>query len=376
MRAYLLMMAVSAAVTFFGTLAVLKLAHRYKIYPQIRARDVHTKPTPRLGGLAMFGGFLVTITVAGALGWFKSVYAEPIHIIAIVLAAFLITLIGFLDDLYDLDWSLKLAGQFLVAGILAWQGVQIISLPIAGLTIGSFGISFLATVFLAVLIMNAVNFIDGLDGLVAGVVLIGTTVFFAYSYLLAVETSPTNYFNLASLLSAIVIGMCVGFLPLNWHRAKIFMGDSGAMLLGLLMATSALTVTGQIDPYSISRGEIIPAFIPLILPLAILVLPLLDFALAVIRRLRAGKSPFAADRDHLHHRLQDFGHSHLGSVFVFYLWTALISLSCLAFFFFDIGVVSLFTSLGLAGCLIFTLWPSLKRRLRANGKSNRKEPVV
>jgi UDP-GlcNAc:undecaprenyl-phosphate GlcNAc-1-phosphate transferase len=146
------------------------------------------------------------------------------------------------------------------------------------------------------------------------------------------------------------------------------MGDSGAMLLGLLMATSALTVTGQIDPYSISRGEIIPAFIPLILPLAILVLPLLDFALAVIRRLRAGKSPFAADRDHLHHRLQDFGHSHLGSVFVFYLWTALISLSCLAFFFFDIGIVSLFTSLGLAGCLIFTLWPSLKRRLRASRK--------
>jgi UDP-GlcNAc:undecaprenyl-phosphate GlcNAc-1-phosphate transferase len=376
MRAYLLMMAISATVTFLGTLAVLKLSHRYKIYPQIRARDVHTKPTPRLGGIAMFAGFLVTITVAGALGWFKSVYAEPIHIIAIVLAAFLITLIGFLDDLYDLDWSLKLAGQFLVAGILAWQGVQIVSLPIAGLTIGSFGISFLATVFLAVLIMNAVNFIDGLDGLVAGVVLIGTTVFFAYSYLLAMETSPTNYFNLASLLSAIVIGMCVGFLPLNWHRAKIFMGDSGAMLLGLLMATSALTVTGQIDPYSVSRGEIIPAFIPLILPLAILVLPLLDFALAVIRRLRAGKSPFAADRDHLHHRLQDFGHSHLGSVFVFYLWTALISLSCLSFFFFDIGAVSLFTSLGLAGCLLFTLWPSLRRRLRARRKSTRKEPVV
>jgi len=376
MRAYLLMMAISATVTFLGTIAVLKLAHRYKIYPQIRARDVHTKPTPRLGGIAMFAGFLVTITVAGALGWFRSVYAEPIHIIAIVLAAFLITLIGFLDDLYDLDWSLKLAGQFLVAGILAWQGVQIVSLPIAGLTIGSFGISFLATVFLAVLIMNAVNFIDGLDGLVAGVVLIGTTVFFAYSYLLAMETSPTNYFNLASLLSAIVIGMCVGFLPLNWHRAKIFMGDSGAMLLGLLMATSALTVTGQIDPYSVSRGEIIPAFIPLILPLAILVLPLLDFALAVIRRLRAGKSPFAADRDHLHHRLQDFGHSHLGSVFVFYLWTALISLSCLSFFFFDIGAVSLFTSLGLAGCLLFTLWPSLRRRLRARRKSTRKEPVV
>lgn len=376
MRAYLLMMAISATVTFFGTLAVLKLSHRYKIYPAIRTRDVHTKPTPRLGGIAMFAGFLVTVVIAGSLGWFKSVYADPIHIFAIVLAAFLITVIGFLDDLYDLDWSLKLAGQFLVAGILAWQGVQIISLPIAGLTIGSFGISFLATVFLTVLIMNAVNFIDGLDGLVAGVVLIGTTVFFAYSYLLAMETSPTNYFNLASLLSAIVIGMCVGFLPLNWHRAKIFMGDSGAMLLGLLMATSALTVTGQIDPYSVSRGEIIPAFIPLILPLAILVLPLLDFSLAVVRRLRAGKSPFAADREHIHHRLQDFGHSHLGSVLVFYVWTALISITCLLYFFWPNWAVWIFLNLGLVAALTFTLWPSLQRRFRSKAKSNRKESNV
>jgi UDP-GlcNAc:undecaprenyl-phosphate GlcNAc-1-phosphate transferase len=371
-RAYLLMMLISAVVTFFGTFSVLKLAHKYKIYPAIRSRDVHTRPTPRLGGVAMFGGFLVTVVIAGFLGWFKSVYAEPVHIIAIVAAAFLITLIGFLDDLYDLDWSLKLAGQFLVAGILAWQGVQIVSLPIAGLTIGSFGISFIATVFLAVLVMNAVNFIDGLDGLVAGVVFIGTAVFFAYSYLLAQQTSPTNYFNLASLLSAIVLGMCIGFLPYNWHRAKIFMGDSGAMLLGLLMATSALTVTGQIDPQIISRGELIPAFIPLILPLAILILPLLDFSLAVIRRLRAGKSPFAADREHIHHRLQDFGHSHLGSVLVFYVWTALISLTCLFFFFWPNWAVWLFLNLGLIAALTFTLWPLIRRRLSNSATNNQK----
>ena len=372
MRAYLLMMLISAVVTFFGTFSVLKLAHKYKIYPAIRSRDVHTRPTPRLGGVAMFAGFLVTVVIAGSLGWFKSVYAEPVHIIAIVVAAFLITLIGFLDDLYDLDWSLKLAGQFLVAGILAWQGVQIVSLPIGGLTIGSFGISFIATVFLAVLVMNAVNFIDGLDGLVAGVVFIGTAVFFAYSYLLAQQTSPTNYFNLASLLSAIVLGMCIGFLPYNWHRAKIFMGDSGAMLLGLLMATSALTVTGQIDPQIISRGELIPAFIPLILPLAILILPLLDFSLAVIRRLRAGKSPFAADREHIHHRLQDFGHSHLGSVLVFYVWTALISLTCLLFFFWPNWAVWLFLNLGLIAALTFTLWPLIRRRLSNSAKNNQK----
>jgi UDP-GlcNAc:undecaprenyl-phosphate GlcNAc-1-phosphate transferase len=280
----------------------------------------------------------------------------------------MITLIGFLDDLYDLDWTLKLAGQFAVAGILAWQGVQIISLPIAGLTIGSFGTSLVVTVFLTVLVMNAVNFIDGLDGLVSGVVLIGTLVFFVYSYLLAQETSPSNYFNLASLLSAIVIGMCVGFLPLNWRPAKIFMGDSGAMLLGLLMATSALTVTGQIDPHTAGEEDLVPAFIPLILPLAILVLPLLDFTLAVLRRLRAGKSPFAADRQHIHHRLQDLGHSHVGSVFVFYIWTALISLSCLMFFFMPLQGILTFVILGTIAASTFTLWPIVqKRRGAKNG---------
>jgi UDP-GlcNAc:undecaprenyl-phosphate GlcNAc-1-phosphate transferase len=208
------------------------------------------------------------------------------------------------------------------------------------------------------------------------VVFIGTSVFFAYSYLLAQQTSPTNYFSLAGLISAIVLGMCAGFLPHNWHKAKIFMGDSGAYQLGLLMSISALAVTGQVDPGTVTRNDLIPALIPLILPLSILVLPLLDFSLAVVRRLRAGKSPFTADRKHLHHRLQDFGHSHLGSVVVFYLWTALISLTCLAFFFFEIGFVSLFASLGLAGCLLFTLWPSLQRRRRASGKLTRKEPVV
>lgn len=370
MRAYLLMMLVSAAVTFLGTWAVLKLAHKYKIYPQIRSRDVHTRPTPRLGGIAMFVGFTAAILAAGSLGWFKSVFTDPTHIIAIVVAALLITVIGFLDDLYDLDWSLKLAGQFVVAGILAWQGVQVVSLPIAGLTIGSFGISFVATVFITVLIMNAVNFIDGLDGLVAGVVLIGTAVFFAYSYLLAQQTSPTNYFNLASLISAIVIGMCLGFLPLNWHRAKIFMGDTGAMLLGLLMATSALTVTGQIDPQLVSRGQFVPALIPLILPLAILVLPLLDFSWAVFRRLRAGKSPFSADRLHIHHRLQDFGHSHLGAVIVFYIWTTVISISCLLFFFLPVSSVILILGLGILGAVTYTVLPLLQRRLANRVKSS------
>ena len=362
MRAYLLMMAIAAAVTFFATHLVRRFAAKRNLHLEIRERDAHKVPTPRLGGVAMYFGFLVTMLIAWPLGWFESVFANPGQVIAIVSAVTLITAVGVLDDLYDLDWTLKLAAQFLVGGLLAWQGVQIVSLPISGLTIGSFGISLISTVFITVLIMNAVNFIDGLDGLVAGVVLIGTIVFFAYTYLLAQQTSPTNYFSLAGLLSAIVMGMCIGFLPHNWHRAKIFMGDSGAYQLGLLMAISALAVTGQVDAGAVTKDALLPAFIPLLLPLAILVLPLLDFALAVIRRLRAGLSPFTADRKHIHHRLQDLGHSHVGSVLVFYVWTTLISTSFLLVFFYPGWLVSIYILIGLAGCLLLTVWPLIAKR--------------
>ena len=333
--------------------------------PKIRERDVHTQPTPRVGGLAMLFGLLVAFLVAGSLGWFQSVFQEPIRIIAIFGAALVIVAIGILDDLFDLDWSIKLAGQILAAGILAWQGVQIVSLPIGGLIIGSYGASLIITIFLAVLVMNAVNFIDGLDGLVAGVVLIGTSAFFLYTYLITQQTSPTNYFNLASLISAVVIGITVGFLPFNWHQAKIFMGDSGSMLLGLLMATSAIAVTGQIDPATVSSRVLAPAFLPLILPFAILLLPLLDLLLAVIRRVRAGDSPFKADKKHIHHKLQDLGHSHVGSVLVFYLWTAIISFGGLSLLFIPSRDALAIAIIAAIPAFLFTVWPIIEARREA-----------
>ena len=363
MRAYLLLMAISAVVTYLATLLVRKASHKYSIYPKaIRDRDMHSKPTPRIGGVAMFLGFLAAISIASPIGWFQVVFDDPAPIISVVAASAIIMIVGVFDDLYDLDWTIKLAGQFLAAGVLAFNGVQIVSLPIFGITIGSFGVSFVVTVFLAVLIMNAVNFIDGLDGLVAGVVLIGTTVFFAYSYLLAQQVSPTNYFNLATLISAIVIGMCIGFLPHNWRPAKIFMGDSGAMLLGLLMTTSAVTVTGQIDPATLKRTDLVPAFLPLLLPVAVLLLPLLDFGLAVVRRLAAGKSPFSADRKHLHHRLQDLGHSHLGSVLVFYFWSISVSFTALLLFLTSIEAALVFGLAAMSASVVYTVWPLIKRR--------------
>ena len=372
MRAYLLIALISAVVTLLATWLTARFAERYDIRPAVRARDQHTKPTPRIGGIGLFFGLIAGLLAAASFGWFESIFLDPGPILAIALAAAVIVIIGLLDDLIDLDWTAKLGGQLIAAAILAWQGIQILSLPIGGLTVGSFGTSLAITVVAVVLVMNAVNFIDGLDGLAAGVVAISTLAFFLYTYLLAQQTSPTNYFSTAGLLSAIVLGMTLGFLPLNWRPAKIFMGDSGAMLLGLLMATSAITVTGSIDPATVTRNDLLPALLPLVLPIAILLLPLLDVLLSVVRRLRRGKSPFAADREHLHHQLQDLGHGHRGTVLVFYHWTLMISATLLLFFFLPTRAVLVVGVLWLGLALIHTTWPIFYRRYekRARAKSD------
>ncbi|KQW07758.1 UDP-N-acetylmuramyl pentapeptide phosphotransferase [Leifsonia sp. Root4] len=373
MTLFVVLSLISALVTFGLSLLVYRLAHRYKLYPKIRARDVHTRPTPRLGGIAMFLGivmaFLVAWLISAQFPPLKIIFDNPEQIFAILGAALLIVLIGVADDIWDLDWMTKLAGQFLAAGLIAWKGVQVYSLPLGGVTaIGSSWISLLMTVFAIVLVMNAINFIDGLDGLVAGVALIGNGAFFLYTYLLVQQTSPSNYFNLASLIAALLVGACVGFLPLNWHPARLFMGDAGALLIGLLMATSAIAVTAQISPASLAGSELLPAFIPIILPFAVLLIPLLDFSLAVFRRLRAGKSPFSADRKHLHHRLLDMGHSHLHAVLIFYGWTAVASIGCLLYFVLPVyfGLSTMYATgfivVGLVVCAVVTLAPLSKRK--------------
>ena len=366
MTTYALMGLLAAVVTFVLSHVVLRVGLKYRLHPQIRDRDVHTRPTPRLGGVAMFGGVAIALAVASQIPFFRLVFAEPGKIWAILGAAAIIVAIGVIDDLFDLDWMIKLAGQILAGGVLAWQGVAITTLPLGQLTVGSSWMSLILTVFTVVFVMNAVNFIDGLDGLVAGVAIIANGVFYLYSYLLVVVTSPTNYFNLASLISAVVIGACVGFLPLNWHPAKLFMGDAGAYLVGLLMATSAIAVTGQIDPATFSgfgRASLLPAFLPILLPIAILVVPFLDFALAVTRRLRAGKSPFSADRQHLHHRLLDMGHSVVHAVLIFYSWTAVVAVGLLLFWVVrPWGWAVGFLVVGLVLCTALTLAPLSRRK--------------
>lgn len=372
MRFLLLVALIAAVVSFVGAWAIVRLSHRFKLYPGIRERDVHTRPTPRLGGIAIVVGVLTALAAASHISWFRPVFADPWPVLAIAAAALVMLAIGVVDDILDLDWVTKLAGQLLVGGFLAWAGVQIVSLPVGpgeGITVLSPTLSLIITILAVVLVMNAVNFIDGLDGLVAGVTLIAGGVFFAYSYILSIETGQM-VFTLSTMVMAVLLGATLGFLPFNWHPAKIFMGDGGALVIGMLMAVSTVTVTGQIDPASIGSQQLLPAFIPLMLPFAVLIVPLLDFGLAVLRRLRAGKSPFSADRLHLHHRLLDMGHSHFHAVLIFYAWTAVVAVGTLAFMFVDWRIALGGVTAGLVVCAVVTLAP-LSRRKRVESAAQR-----
>ena len=319
MREYLLTLLLAAIITFLLTPLVRSLAMRSGAYVGIRDRDVHTVVTPRWGGVAMWGAMSITFLIVNHLPLVGKSFGREAQ--GIFLAGTFIMVLGMLDDRFDLDSITKFAGQAVAAGILLLHGVQILWLPINGILTLPANIGQLLTVLFVMTVINAVNFIDGLDGLATGVVAICATAFFAFSYILAV----VNGFSRAgapSLITAVVIGMCLGFLPHNFHPARIFMGDSGAMLLGLLLAASAITLTGQIDVNAISSSSSRSAYLPLLLPFTILAIPLLDLIMAIVRRLRAGRSPFASDRQHLHHRLLDLGNSHRRTTFILYLWAA------------------------------------------------------
>jgi len=363
-RVYLFVMLIAAAVTYLTTPLARRLAERTRSMTPVRDRDVHSVPTPRLGGLAMLAGLAASFAVASQVPFLAGVFADSSGPWAVLTAGTMVCLLGVADDVWGLDALTKLAGQALAAGWLAWQGVQLVSLPLAGLTVGS-GPGFLALTVLAVVVaINAVNFIDGLDGLAAGVMAIGGAAFFVYTYRLTQDASPDDYSNLASLVVASLVGCCLGFLPHNFNPARIFMGDSGAMLLGLMLAASAITVTGQVDPTVVSDAQLVPAFFPVLLPVVVLLIPMVDLLLAVARRVRAGQSPFTADRHHLHHRLLDLGHSHARAVGIMYLWTAVIAFGAVSLAFVPLGVALPVWGTGIVLSVLLTLGPLRGRRLR------------
>ncbi|MGH3287500.1 MAG: glycosyltransferase family 4 protein [Streptosporangiaceae bacterium] len=336
MREYLLVLLVTAAVTFLLTPLVRRVAVATRAIHAPRARDTHTEPTPLLGGLAMYGGLVAGLIVASRLTSLQDPFqaAGSKTAAGLLLAGAFVVVVGFIDDRWGLSAISKLAGQVAAAGILVWSGQSLPWLPMPSGGVFSLepDLSLTLTILLVVITINAINFIDGLDGLAAGIVAVAALSFLVYSYTL-IKTIGNSSQSLPAVSSALLAGMCLGFLPHNFYPARIFMGDTGAMLLGLMLAYGPISSTASFDPalltnYTASQTlDRFPTFLPLLVPAAIFIIPYADLMFAVIRRTRAGKPVMAADRQHLHHRVLNIGHSYRQSVLIMYLWAALFSVT-------------------------------------------------
>ncbi|MGB5953439.1 MAG: MraY family glycosyltransferase [Ornithinimicrobium sp.] len=332
MREYLLVLLTAAIFTFAATTAVRRVALALGAVSPVRARDVHSTPTPRLGGVAMLVGFAAAVLVGSQLPFLGQLF-DTTELYGVLLAAFIITALGALDDVRELDWLTKLAGQVVAGAVMAFFGVQLLSLPVFGVTILPEPVLVTMTIIVVVISTNAVNFVDGLDGLAAGVVLVSAGAFFGWTYLVSRAFDPPNVFSTATFITAALMGCCLGFLPHNVHPARLFMGDAGSLLLGLLLSAATISMTGSVDPNSsVATTSTITAFLlPVLLPVAIMALPILDMGLAVVRRMRRGQVPWKPDAHHIHHQMLRIGHSHRRAVALLYLWSALIAVGAVSF---------------------------------------------
>jgi UDP-GlcNAc:undecaprenyl-phosphate GlcNAc-1-phosphate transferase len=352
-RDYVLVLLVAAAVTYLLTPLVRRLAARIGAIKEPRDRDVHVAPVPLIGGVAMFGGLMAGLLVADQIPLLRDgAFTNTGMVNGLLLAGGLLVVIGIIDDRWGMSALTKGAGQVAAGAILVATGTTVNWLPLPGgnTYVPTTDQATLLTILIVVATINAVNFIDGLDGLAAGIVCIAAVSFFIYYYLL---TRVIDVSSLAApaLASAILIGICIGFLPHNFAPATVFMGDTGSMLLGLLLAYAPISSIPSLQPalltHQINRY---PVIMPLLLPAALLVIPYADLLLAVVRRTRAGLSPFAPDRKHLHHRLLDIGHSQRASVLIMYLWAAVFS-----------GIV---------------VWLSIQRTVQPRGANHHGQPVL
>lgn len=351
MREYLVTLFLAAALCYVITPYVRTWAISSGAVAAIRKRDIHTTPTPRWGGLAMWIAMTLTFLIVSHLSLVGKSFGHEAQ--GIFLAGTFLVLLGMADDRFELDAITKLAGQSMAAGILLLYGIQVLWLPINGVTTLPPSIGQLITILIVLVTINAVNFIDGLDGLASGIVAISALAFFAFAYLLAVIYGFSRA-GAPSLITAITVGVCLGFLPHNTHPARIFMGDSGSMFLGLMLAVSAITLTGQVDPNAITAERLGPALLPLLLPFAVLAIPLIDLGLAIVRRLVAGKSPFSSDKEHLHHRIMRAGNTQTRTAAIMYLWTATIAFPVTVSAFAPLWVSSLVAGAMLAFTIHFT----------------------
>jgi UDP-GlcNAc:undecaprenyl-phosphate/decaprenyl-phosphate GlcNAc-1-phosphate transferase len=323
MRGYLILLFVALGTTLALTPVVRLIAFRVGAVVKPDERRVHTRPTATLGGAAMYVGFLAAMFAASRLEQFDELFADTSEPLGVVLGATIIFLVGLIDDLREVSAPAKVAGQVFAGSVLSLFGVTMLYFRIPFFDFVSLAPDQapLVTVLWVIGIANAVNIIDGLDGLAAGVVGIAAAAFTLYSDRLFEENLlPTN---IGPVIAIIVVGLCAGFLPWNFHPSKIFMGDSGALLLGLLMASSTLLVGGTTaDGFS---GQTYFFYAPLVIPFVILGVPIFDTLFAIVRRARHRTGVATADKDHLHHRLMRLGHGQRRSVLILWAWTAILS---------------------------------------------------
>lgn len=329
---YILVAGTAAVLAYVLTPVVRWVAIRYDAVDRPGDRKVHAIATPTLGGLAMFLAFMGALALSSRL--FHQLFASS-EAAGVAIGASLMTGIGIVDDLKGLTAPAKLAAQIFAASIMTLAGVQVLyfwvpsfGTPEPGTIVSlSPDLGVPLTVLLVVITVNAVNLVDGLDGLAAGLVGIGALAYFIYSYRTGAG-GLIEEFTPAPLISALLFGACVGFLPHNFNPARIFMGDSGSMLLGTLLSGATITGIGRTtQPQAADQFALL---IPVAIPMLVLALPFIDTLLAVGRRMRAGKGIMTADKNHLHHRLLEMGHSHRKAVLILYGWSALLAGSAVA----------------------------------------------
>jgi UDP-GlcNAc:undecaprenyl-phosphate GlcNAc-1-phosphate transferase len=355
----------AAIITYFCTGWVRVLATRLGAVAIPRERDVHVEPTPRMGGLAMYVGVLGAVLVASQLPALTRGFVYSSGMPAVLVAGGIIMGIGLIDDKWGLDALTKFAGQITAASVLVTMGVawSVIYVPVGA--IGTIVLdqvsSILVTLALTVAIVNAMNFVDGLDGLAAGLGLITASAICIFSVGLLRDHGGDVLFYPPAVISVVLAGACLGFLPHNFHRAKIFMGDSGSMLIGLMLAAASTTAAGPISQTAYGARDVFALLSPFLLVVAVMLVPALDMLLAIVRRTRAGLSPFSPDKMHLHHRLLQIGHSHRRVVLLIYLWVGIVAFGTASTIFVDPRYAGAVMLGAIVIAIVVTVIPLLKR---------------
>ncbi|MGN2641345.1 glycosyltransferase family 4 protein [Nocardia takedensis] len=365
LRELLLVLFVSAVVTFLATGGIRVLAIGFGAVAVPRERDVHVKPIPRMGGVGIYLGFAAAVLFAHQLPALRRGfdYGPPNIPITVLVAATLIVLVGIVDDRWGLDALTKFAGQVTAAGVMAAMGLSWYSIynPFSNTTVFLDALQGgLVTVAVTVTLVNAMNFVDGLDGLAAGLGLICAAAIFVFAVGLMTEQGGSVDTYPPALLAAAMAGACLGFLPHNFQPARIFMGDSGSMLIGLVLAAVSTSASGRIPLQGFGPRDIVGLLSPLLLVGAVMFIPVLDLVLAIIRRVRAGVSFSTPDKMHLHHRLLQIGHSHRRVVLLIYLWVGVLAFGAVGTSLMDVRLVVLLVAGGLVFALVVTAIPGLR----------------